>query len=117
MAHHYVPVFAYSIDDDAVVEDLRQQGFVVLVTTRTEAKRIAAAARRKLGISDNDDREDRPFLHHLAYQGDDGGWEDCLWYSATSIYLVDQTEELTVRSIRAWSAAGEPNYFIAQWRT
>ncbi|MBO9968917.1 hypothetical protein J7361_20045, partial [Xanthomonas phaseoli pv. dieffenbachiae] len=117
MAYHHIPVFAFSIAIDAVVEDLRKRGFVVLVTTRVDAKRIAAAATRQLDINADDDREDRRFLHHLSFQGDDGGWDDCLWYTATSIYRLEQTEELTVRSVREWSTAGKPSYHIAQWRT
>jgi len=115
MAYHHVPVFAFSIDIDAVVEDLIGHGFVVLVTTRVDANRIGAAAKHQLGISA--DREDGPFLHHLSYQGDDGGWDNCLWYTATSVYVLDQTQELTVSSIREWSDVGKPNYHIAQCRT
>ncbi len=111
MSLKYIPVLAFEIDIDQVVEDLKNYDVVVLVTTRTHAKQIAAQASEKLGI--NEDVEG-PNLQHLSFEVDDRGWEDCLMYSESANYESEQLREITVHAIRDWIATGEKNYHICK---
>jgi len=115
MSLKYIPVLAFEIDIDQVVEDLKSHGVVVLVTARTHAMQVTAQASNKLGIDEDD--EDGPYLQHLSFEVDDRGWEDCLMYSELANYEPDELLEITVHAIRDWIAAGEKDYHICKIRT
>jgi hypothetical protein len=69
MSTRYIPVQAFDIDIEQVVEDLKDHGVFVLVTTRTHAKQVATEVFVKLG---NDrDKEGGPYLRHLSFVVDD----------------------------------------------
>jgi len=112
MSLKYIPVLAFEIDIDQVVEDLKNHDVVVLVTTRTHAMQIAAQASEKLDINEED--EDGPNLQHLSFEVDDRGWEDCLMYSESAKYEPEDLRKITVHAIRDWIAAGEKNYHICK---
>lgn len=108
----YIPVLAFEIDIDKVVEDLKNHDVVVLVTTRSHAMQIAAQASEKLGI--NGDAEEGPNLQHHSFEIDDRGWEDCLMYSESANYEPEELREFTVHAVRDWIATGEKNYHICK---
>ena len=115
MSLKYIPVQAFDIDIDQVVKDLKDHGVVVLVTSRTHAKQVAAQASDKLDIDEDD--EEGPCHHHLSFEVDDRGWEDCLVYSESAGYELDDLREITVHAIRDWIAAGEKGYHVCKIRT
>ncbi len=112
MSLKYIPVIAFEIDINRVVEDLNNYEVVVLVTTRTHAIQIAAQASEKLGI--NEDDEDGPNLQHHSFEVDDRGWEDCLMYSESANYEPEELRNITINAIRDWIATGEQNYHICK---
>lgn len=112
MSLKYIPVQAFEIDIDQVVQDLKSHDVVVLVTTRTHAIQVAAQASKKLGI--NEDDEEGPSLQHLSFKVDDRGWEDCLMYTKSANYEPEELREITVNAIRDWIATGEKNYHICK---
>ncbi len=114
MSLKYIPVLAFEIDIDQVVEDLKNNDVVVLVTTRTHAMQIATKASEKLGIDEDD--EDGPNLQHLSFEVDDKGWQDCLMYSESANYEPEELREITVHAIRDWISTGEKNYHICKMR-
>jgi len=110
-----IPVLAFEIDIDKLVDNLKDHGVVVLVTSGTHAEQVAAQASNKLGI--NKDDEEGPYLLHLSFEVDDRGWEDCLLYSESADYEPDELRAITVQAIRDWIATGEKDYHICKIRT
>ena len=110
MSLRFIPVQTFDIDIELVVQDLKDHGVVVLVTTRTHSKQVADEAVIRLGIDTND--QEGPYLQHLSFEVDDGGWEDCLMYSETADYQPEELREITMHAIRDWIASGRKKYHL-----
>lgn len=106
-----VPVLSGDISIELVCDCLREHGLVVIETTRTHAKSIATEAINKLGI--NEDSGDGPRLIHLATEVVDSGFSDFLMYTSVYDYIPDETQQVVVKAISSWNAAGSPNVYFA----
>ncbi|BAN34097.1 hypothetical protein SCD_n00248 [Sulfuricella denitrificans skB26] len=109
-----VPVLSGDIQIELVCDCLREHGLVVIETTRTHAKSIAAETIDKLGV--NEDSEDGPKLIHLSTEVIDRGWSDFYMYTSVYDYLPDETQKIVSKAVLSWIAAGLPNIHFANVR-
>lgn len=106
-----IPVLYGDIQIELVCDCLREHGLIVIETTRTHAKSIAAETINKLGI--NEDSEDGPRLIHLATEVVDGGFSDFLMFTSVYDYIPDETQKVVVKAVSSWDAAGFPDIYFA----
>ncbi|MHB0972985.1 MAG: hypothetical protein ACYC0P_01910 [Thiobacillus sp.] len=106
-----IPVISGDIQIESVCDCLREHGLVVIETTSTHAKSIAAETINRLEITE--DPEDGERLIHLATEVGGYGHSDFLMYTRVYDRSLDETEESVVKAVLSWIAAGSPNIHIA----
>lgn len=109
-----IPVFSGNLHTQAICDELRNHGLLVVETSRTHAKHVATEVERALGI--NIDSEGGPLLIHLSTEVDDRGWSEFLIYSEEYEYDYDpdKTQEMVRLAVRSWVRAGTPDIHYAK---
>lgn len=118
--HHVVPVFYGTPSVQAISEDLRQHGLVVIEEMRTGIARIAKEIERDLGVDAEVDRDDQPFLLHLSAPVEPVmvyGWIDYLVYSESFDGCPLKAKSIAAAAVRSWKSAGQPDYHLARIRS
>jgi hypothetical protein len=109
-----IPVLSTKLDAKTICNELRNHGLVVIETSRTHAKLIAAEVKCELGIVT--DSDGGPLLIHLSTEVDDQGWSEFLIYSETYEYQPGMTQDLVRVAVRSWRNKGAPDVHYARVR-
>lgn len=106
-----VPVFGPGVDEASLCDAVRNHGFVIVEEARPAMRRLVRAVEARLGI---DPDLESPFLLHLSDLVDDRGWSDYLIHSDVAADYLPVGRALLIRGVRAWLAAGQPDYMLAR---
>lgn len=109
-----IPMYSKNLEAQLITNELLDYGLVVINTSRTNAKRVAADVKSALGIDEN--AENAPLLIHLSTEVDDHGWFDYLIYSDVFDYKPRKTLEIVRIVVRDWASKGSPDIFYARVR-